>query len=73
MFVCYGPVHLTVHCFLLTVKTLLQHIALAHRDWLPSGVLPASHFQGIQATLHNLIGAVLQGLIFCLNVDTGIL
>ncbi|KAK9909154.1 hypothetical protein WJX75_007936 [Coccomyxa subellipsoidea] len=36
------------------VKTLLQHIALAHRDWLPMGVLPATHLQQTQALLHTL-------------------
>ncbi|CAL8461728.1 g1259 [Coccomyxa elongata] len=36
------------------VKTLLQHIALANRDWLPAGVLPAAHLQQTQALLHTL-------------------
>lgn len=38
------------------VKTLLQHIALANRDWLPAGVLPAAHLQQTQALLHTLTG-----------------
>lgn len=38
------------------VKSLLQHIFLAHRDWLPAGVLPVAHLQQTQALLHTLTG-----------------
>ena len=37
-------------------KVLLQHIALAHRDWLPSGAMPMGHVNEAQAILHALIG-----------------
>lgn len=37
-------------------KVLLQHIALAHRDWLPSGAMPMGHVSEAQAVLHALIG-----------------
>ena len=37
-------------------KVLLQHIALAHRDWLPSGAMPMGHVNEAQAVLHALIG-----------------
>lgn len=40
-------------------KILLQHIALAHRDWLPSGAMPLGHVNETQAVLHALIGALL--------------
>ena len=41
------------------VKVLLQHIALAHRDWLPLGVLPPAHQQSSQLLLRTIIGAAL--------------
>ena len=47
------------------VKVLLQHIALAHRDWLPLGVLPPAHQQSSQLLLRTIIGAPLHYLIIC--------
>lgn len=41
------------------VKVLLQHIALAHRTWLPLGVLPAAHLNDSRALLGMLVGALL--------------
>ena len=37
-------------------KILLQHIAVAHKDWLPSGAMPSGHLNEAQAALHTLIG-----------------
>ncbi|CAL5222534.1 g4909 [Coccomyxa viridis] len=39
-------------------KILLQHIALAHKDWLPSGALPLGHLNEAQAALHTLINGM---------------
>ena len=39
------------------VKVLLQHVALAHRTWLPLGVLPAAHLNDSRALLGVLVGA----------------
>ena len=40
----------------IAAKILLQHIALAHKDWLPSGAMPLGHLNEAQAALHTLIG-----------------
>ncbi len=45
------------------VKVLLQHIALAHRTWLPLGVLPAAHLHESRALLGMLVGAHLPALL----------
>ncbi|KAK9846324.1 hypothetical protein WJX81_001504 [Elliptochloris bilobata] len=37
------------------VKTLVLHISLAHRDWLPLGQLPPGHALTVQHTLHLLL------------------
>lgn len=39
------------------VKTLVLHLSLAHRDWLPVGQLPPGHALTVQHTLHMLLGA----------------
>ena len=39
------------------VKTLVLHMSLAHRDWLPPGQLPPGHALTVQHTLHMLLGA----------------
>ena len=39
------------------VKTLVLHLSLAHRDWLPPGQLPPGHALTVQHTLHMLLGA----------------
>ena len=47
-------------------KILLQHIAVAHKDWLPSGALPLGHLNEAQAALHTLIGvSLLPVMLFC--------
>ncbi len=51
-----APLVVSMTLLWVAVKTLLQHIALAHRDWLPTGVLPATHLQQTQALLHTLTG-----------------
>ena len=38
------------------VKTLVLHMSLAHRDWLPLGQLPPGHALTVQHTLHMLLG-----------------
>lgn len=46
-------------------KVLLQHIALAHKDWLPSGAMPMGHVSEAQAVLHALIGEQHCSLLRC--------
>ncbi len=43
---------------LLAVKSLLLHIYLAHRDWLPSGSVSSMHQATVQQLLFALVGEV---------------
>lgn len=40
------------------VKSLLLHIYLAHRDWLPSGSVSSMHQAIVQQLLFSLVGKV---------------
>ncbi len=45
---------------LLAVKSLLLHIYLAHRDWLPAGSVSSMHQATVQQLLFSLVGEVAQ-------------
>ncbi len=42
----------------LAVKSLLLHIYLAHRDWLPAGSVSSMHQATVQQLLFSLVGEV---------------
>ena len=52
------------------MKTLVLHMSLAHRDWLPSGQLPAGHALTVQHTLHMLLGVGLAHPTLCCAEDS---
>ena len=48
---------LDVYC-VPAVKSLLLHIYLAHRDWLPAGAVSSMHQATVQQLLFSLVGKV---------------
>ena len=45
-------------CCVPAVKSLLLHIYLAHRDWLPNGAVSSMHQATVQQLLFSLVGKV---------------
>lgn len=53
-----GPDLLTI-LHATAVKSLLLHIYLAHRDWLPSGSVSSMHQASVEQLLFSFVGKVL--------------